>query len=370
MKRVFILLLIASLTAPLYAQLQPINVEKDNSELLIPFRSLALECKGQDEAYQKSVVAAGLAYLNSRLAVTHNKFVVASRYRNLEQMRLMADEAAKLFAQQEKLMRSCSGYLYKNNTTMFAGKLNCNVAPSFLFAYEDAIEAVRNNTPIKPMEILALSDCKYPTRTKGKLHKISWNLATSYTDYEGESLYNYVKKIFPRATLQDIYKSAFQDQFGPAHIVSDSASAAAYITKELERVPDNCTTPIFDITGVHSNYIRVNLSLVKGGIISVGELTNALMRSAVAPKESDLSQWACRWSMLLEEMPRTAKYLDNYRQDSTDISNMLSKGQYVIHHSQQFNQAYDYHYRLIRSDIFFKELWPRIVEKYKEEESK
>ena len=32
---------------------------------------------------------------------------------------------------------------------------------------------------------------------------------------------------YPQSTLQDIYKSFFQDRFGPGHIVPDSAKAAA-----------------------------------------------------------------------------------------------------------------------------------------------
>ena len=38
---------------------------------------------------------------------------------------------------------------------------------------------------------------------------------------------------YPMATLQDLYKSCFQDYFGPAHIVADREGAVRYIRQEL-----------------------------------------------------------------------------------------------------------------------------------------
>ena len=41
---------------------------------------------------------------------------------------------------------------------------------------------------------------------------------------------------YPQATLQDIYKGAFQDRFGPAHILTDRNAVEAYIKSELEEM--------------------------------------------------------------------------------------------------------------------------------------
>ena len=41
---------------------------------------------------------------------------------------------------------------------------------------------------------------------------------------------------YPASTLQDIYKSFFQDRFGPGHIVADTAQAVAYLRHELGSV--------------------------------------------------------------------------------------------------------------------------------------
>ena len=37
---------------------------------------------------------------------------------------------------------------------------------------------------------------------------------------------------YPAATLQDVYKTMFQDRFGVAHLLSDRAKVKAYIEQE------------------------------------------------------------------------------------------------------------------------------------------
>ena len=64
---------------------------------------------------------------------------------------------------------------------------------------------------------------------------------------------------FPEAQLRDVYKSCFQDVYGPGHIIKDSAQCAQYVEQELQysdtgdhRFPD------YEYTGVEGNYVRVN----------------------------------------------------------------------------------------------------------------
>ena len=41
---------------------------------------------------------------------------------------------------------------------------------------------------------------------------------------------------YPESTLQDIYKSFYQEHFGPGHIISDTASARRYLMRELSEM--------------------------------------------------------------------------------------------------------------------------------------
>ena len=69
---------------------------------------------------------------------------------------------------------------------------------------------------------------------------------------------------YPQLTLQDIYKSFFQDRFGPGHIVPDSAKAAAYLRHELASV-DNLDVMLYEPTGDKGDYYRVALATIAGG---------------------------------------------------------------------------------------------------------
>ena len=39
---------------------------------------------------------------------------------------------------------------------------------------------------------------------------------------------------FPESRLQDLYKSCFQDRFGPGHLISDREGALRYIEAEVQ----------------------------------------------------------------------------------------------------------------------------------------
>ena len=38
---------------------------------------------------------------------------------------------------------------------------------------------------------------------------------------------------YPKSRLQDLYKSFFQDRFGPGHLVNDTSTAGKYLRYEL-----------------------------------------------------------------------------------------------------------------------------------------
>ena len=45
----------------------------------------------------------------------------------------------------------------------------------------------------------------------------------------------YIHTQYPLATLQDIYKTCYQDFFGAEHLMNDTAAARYYINYELEQ---------------------------------------------------------------------------------------------------------------------------------------
>lgn len=130
---------------------------------------------------------------------------------------------------------------------------------------------------------------------------------------------------YPAAEEQDLQKLLFQDTYGPGHLIKDSASCARYIREEasIMELPRVSVFPLYEYTLCDSNFVRVNLRVIKDGSISLRQLTSAVLRSAEGMPQPDPSQ--------------------------------------VRHHSKAFNEAYHPHYRIVRRDIFEKEILPLIT---------
>ena len=152
----------------------------------------------------------------------------------------------------------------------------------------------------------------------------------------GEALIRYAER-YPATESQDLYKLVFQDLYGPGHLLTDSMAAVRYISKEVAEMKDSYPEdfsnvndgpfPLYEYTLCDSNFVRVNLILVKRGVIPLERLVSALLRST-------------------EGLP-------------------TPNPKFVMSHSAAFKAAYDPHYRIIRRDIFEKEfrneIWTYII---------
>ena len=146
------------------------------------------------------------------------------------------------------------------------------------------------------------------------------SLTTSHAQC-ADALIQYAQR-YPAAEAQDLYKLVFQDLYGPGHLLTDSAAAIRYISSEVEQMSDNSKFPLFEYTLCDSNFVRVNLILVKRGVISIEALVSALLRSA-------------------KGLP-------------------TPEGKYVLSHSTAFKEAYDPHYRILKRELFEREILPAV----------
>ncbi len=162
---------------------------------------------------------------------------------------------------------------------------------------------------------------------------------------------------YPQSTLQDIYKSFFQEKFGPEHIISDTIAAKKYLLTELNR-SDIDTVVVLEPTGINGNYIRVGLGAIKSGKVDVALFLSAFIRSANVSDRSTVKQWTDEWSEILSVVDSIDMYIANYEVDKSAINKVLEEGRYVMHHSQQYREAYNPHYRIIKKEIFEKEILP------------
>ena len=155
---------------------------------------------------------------------------------------------------------------------------------------------------------------------------------------------------FPESRLQDLYKSFFQDRFGPGHIISDRQSALDYILSEWATA-DTLMGPRTETCGWQGNYVRVNLSVLADSLMTAEELTDALMASAKEVKEEDIQAWKAEWAEILAIIEKEYPDIPDLQQDKVRIDELLASGQYAYHHSAAYNAAYHPHYRIIASEL-------------------
>ena len=162
---------------------------------------------------------------------------------------------------------------------------------------------------------------------------------------------------YPASTLQDIYKSFFQDRFGPGHIVADTAQAAVYLRHELESV-DNLDVKLYEPTGEHCNYYRVALAAIASGKVPFDTYLSCFLRSVREVETVDVEVWAAEWALKEKVIASMDLGLPGYAEDAAAIMELLSQGHYAVHHSREYNAHYAPHYRIIAKDIFEAEILP------------
>lgn len=178
---------------------------------------------------------------------------------------------------------------------------------------------------------------------------------------EVEVFVEHLLEQYPKARLLDIYKSCFQDHMGAEHLVSDTASARAYLEQEIATTDVDDLMPwYFEPCGVNGNHVRVSLRSVIEGVITADELLSAFIGSAIIDDRPTVEHWAAQWHEIIGVIERMNLKLPHYVQDKEFIEEVLSQGQYAISHSPDYREAYSPHYRIVKREFFEKTLLPRL----------
>lgn len=177
-----------------------------------------------------------------------------------------------------------------------------------------------------------------------------------------EKLNAYMER-YPESQLRDVYKTCFQDYFGPGHIIRNEQACIDYLKEEISSTKV-FGGPAYEPCGVEGNYYRVNISLVANDVIPMELYVRALVKSATVQKTITVADWRAKWKEFdsiirteLETLP------NNYEEDALFIYEILAQERVAVHHSSRYNQAYNFHYRIIRMDIFEKDILP-ILKRY------
>ena len=177
---------------------------------------------------------------------------------------------------------------------------------------------------------------------------------------EVETFVSGLLNTYPQARF-DVYKSCFQDYMGAEHLVADTASARGYLERELSTTCVEDLLPwLYEPCGTGGRYVRVSLRAVHQGLITADELLNAFIASANSPQRPSVDQWAEQWHVIANKIDGMRLDLKQFEQDKELIDSVLNQGQYALSHSQEYREAYNPHYRIVRRDIFEQEILPRL----------
>lgn len=156
---------------------------------------------------------------------------------------------------------------------------------------------------------------------------------------------------YPEASLADIYKNFFQDAYGPGHLIPDTTQAGAYLDEELKE-PLWGDTVKWQPLGSSHDFYRVNLSLVKDGVIPRNVLLNGMIKSAPLARKPALTEWQKEWGKVFDVIKEMNLNLPGFEADKKAIDERLKKGEVVAHHSDHFVETYHPHYRIVHKSVF------------------
>ena len=165
----------------------------------------------------------------------------------------------------------------------------------------------------------------------------------------------YQLKYYPSSQYRDVYKNFMQDYFGPGHILNDTVAAGNYLRYELDN-SEIFDGPDFEPTGFEGNFFRVNLRLIKDGTIPYDKFFDAFVKSVQGIVPPDGETWMKLWSEIDNEIQSMGLTFENEEQDRTALAKQFKQGNYIAHHSTAFNEANNFHYRIISKDIFNRDL--------------
>ena len=154
---------------------------------------------------------------------------------------------------------------------------------------------------------------------------------------------------YPSATLQDVYKTCYQDFFGAEHLMRDTAAAKQYLHSEIAQCLDHDLTamPLREPTGFRHRFVRISIQNVIHGNMTEEELLNGFIDAA--RKDNALhADWVSEW----EQIERIALEVHPVWKDE-DLQRELRHAAQLnaaVRHSDAFRNTYHPHYRIIRNE--------------------
>lgn len=163
-----------------------------------------------------------------------------------------------------------------------------------------------------------------------------------------ESMLVSLHEQYPLATLQDVYKTCYQDYFGAEHAAPDSVRAMQYLTYELSLMAEEAPSqmPKLERCGFRHDYERVSLSNITDSTMTAEQLLRDFLDAAATPPAHEIS-WAEEWGTIEQKaIEMVGEWQDEELQKSLREA---AAGNKAVHHSVVFRETYRPHYRIRRT---------------------
>ena len=169
----------------------------------------------------------------------------------------------------------------------------------------------------------------------------------------------------PNQTLQDVYKSCYQDEYGPGHLISNESSAINSLFQEINSIEkDYNPITLIEKTGIYGNYLRVDLTLVRDGIVPFFVLFRALTISATIGGQKSDKNWDKIWNEIAQAIIDSDLRFENFEEDLERLEIISKSDDKVVHHSEMYENTYHPHYRIIEKNVFNDVIKPYINKLY------
>lgn len=169
---------------------------------------------------------------------------------------------------------------------------------------------------------------------------------------------------YPSSQYRDIYKNFMQDFFGPGHILADTAASARYLRRELAET-EKFDGPLYEKCGYQGNFYRVNISLIKDKIIPYNVFFDAFVESVQGIVPPNGEEWMQMWSEIDKVIIKKGLHFPEEKKERTELRKQFAEGDYIVHHSDRYNETVNFHYRIISRDKFETVILP-LIEKEKQ----
>ena len=150
---------------------------------------------------------------------------------------------------------------------------------------------------------------------------------------------------FPESSLKDIYKSFFQDEFGPGHLLENPEQARAYFEQELDVMKSQGRSNV-EPCGRGLRFYRIPMDLIKDGVINAEDYFSAFTTGSSEFAIPDIDEWKKKWSTILTILESLHLRINSFENDSSEILKALKRNDYIMHHSSKYRNLYDPHYRI------------------------